>query len=116
MQMAWALSLPRRKLRLLLPPAVVTGIREGHSYIVRTDTRPFPTPCQMASPNRKVERARVLWFDSSKAQNGFSFRTCLALLVFRIPIQSKPRSSDKRGQVGDFDVEITNVDVPRNLR
>lgn len=24
--------------------------------------------------------------------------------------------SDKLGQVGDFDVEITNVDVPRNLR
>ena len=40
----------------------------------------------------------------------------LALLFSRTPVQPSLQPSDKLGQVGDFDVEITNVDVPRNLR
>lgn len=39
----------------------------------------------------------------------------MALLVSRTPVQPSLQPSDKLGQVGDFDVEVTDVDVPRNL-
>lgn len=40
----------------------------------------------------------------------------LTWLVSRTAVQPGLEPSDKLGQVGDFDVEITDVDVPRNLR
>lgn len=52
----------------------------------------------------------------SEAQGGFCCGTDLDSLVTRTPVQPSLQPSDKLGQVGDFDVEITNVDVPRNLR
>lgn len=36
-------------------------------------------------------------------------------LVSRTPVQTSLQPSNKLGQVGDFDVEISNVDVPRDL-
>lgn len=41
--------------------------------------------------------------------------TGLALLVSRPPVQPSLHPSDELGQVGDFDVEVTDVDVPRDL-
>lgn len=39
-----------------------------------------------------------------------------ALLILRTPVQPSPPPSHELGQVGNFDVEITDVDVPRDLR
>lgn len=39
-----------------------------------------------------------------------------ASLIERTPVQPSPPPSHKLGQVGNFDVEITNVDVPWDLR
>lgn len=52
----------------------------------------------------------------SEAQRRFCWVTDVASLVSRTPLQPSLPPSDKLGQVGDFDVEITDVDVPRNVR
>lgn len=38
------------------------------------------------------------------------------MLILRTPVQPSPPPSHKLGQVGDFDVEVTDVDVPGDLR
>lgn len=41
---------------------------------------------------------------------------CLALLVLRDSSLARASPSDKLRQVGHFDVQVANVDVPRDLR
>lgn len=81
------------------------NVRTEHTLAVTEDALPCSTTAGL--------RAQGL---TSKAQSGFCCGTDLALFVLRTPVQPSPQLSDKLGQVGDFDVEVTDVDVPRNLR
>lgn len=68
---------------------------------------PFPAPRQRGSDPR---------LEPSRAQSGLCCGADLASLAARTAVQPSLQPSHKLGQVGDFDVQITDVDVPRNLR
>lgn len=66
---------------------------------------PAPFPLRKAQgPRVRLSRLnRVLLLD------------LIASLILRTPVQPSPPPSHKLGQIGNFDVEIADVDVPGNL-